>query len=108
MFEPSAQKLINVANESITNEDEKINSKYTMIIAAAKVLRDEGINYQRVMRVTAQDLDWKGVYMSYLQLSLIGCKARVIQGDTLMEPYDKTRTPRDRILLTPAWMGVIV
>ena len=39
MFEPSAQKLINVANESITNEEEKINSKYTMIIAAAKRAR---------------------------------------------------------------------
>ena len=39
MFEPSAQKLINVVNESITNENEKINSKYTMIIAAAKRAR---------------------------------------------------------------------
>ena len=39
MFEPSAQKLINVANESIANENEKINSKYTMIIAAAKRAR---------------------------------------------------------------------
>ena len=79
-----------------------------MIIAACKALQDAGVNYQRRLKVTAQDLDWKGVYMTYLQLSLIGCQARVIQGDTLMEPYDKTRTPRDRILLTPAWMGVIV
>lgn len=39
MFEPSAQKLINVANESITSEGEKINSKYTMIIAVAKRAR---------------------------------------------------------------------
>lgn len=78
-----------------------------MIIAACKALQDAGVNYQRRLKVTARDLDWKGVYMTYLQLSLIGCKARVIQGDTLMEPYDKIRTPRDRILLTPAWMGVI-
>lgn len=39
MFEPSAQKLIDVANESILNENEKIKSKYTMIIAAAKRAR---------------------------------------------------------------------
>lgn len=39
MFEPSAQKLINVVNENVNNEDEKIKSKYTMIIAAAKRAR---------------------------------------------------------------------
>lgn len=39
MFEPSAQELINVANESILNENEKIKSKYTIIIAAAKRAR---------------------------------------------------------------------
>ena len=39
MFEPSAQRLIDVANESILNENEKIKSKYTIIIAAAKRAR---------------------------------------------------------------------
>ena len=39
MFEPSAQKLINVVNENVNNEDEKIKSKYTIIIAAAKRAR---------------------------------------------------------------------
>lgn len=39
MFEPSAQKLIDVANESILNENEKVKSKYTVIIAAAKRAR---------------------------------------------------------------------
>ena len=45
MFEPSGQELINIANESILNENEKIKSKYTVIIAAAKRARqlvDEG------------------------------------------------------------------
>ena len=79
-----------------------------MIIAACKVLKDAGINYQKRLKVTAQDLDWKGVYMTYLQLSLIGCKARVIQGDTLTEPYDASRTPKDRIMYTPGWMGVLL
>ena len=39
MFEPSGQKLINIVNESILNENEKIKSKYTIIIAAAKRAR---------------------------------------------------------------------
>ena len=39
MFEPSGQELINIANESILNENEKIKSKYTIIIAAAKRAR---------------------------------------------------------------------
>ena len=39
MFEPSAQELINAANENIQDEKEKIKSKYTMIIAAAKRAR---------------------------------------------------------------------
>lgn len=39
MFEPSAQKLIDIANESIRNNNEKVKSKYTVIIAAAKRAR---------------------------------------------------------------------
>lgn len=79
-----------------------------MIIAACKVLQDKGINFQRRLRVVAQDLDWKGVYMTYLQLSLIGCNAIVVQGDTLCEPYDLRRTPRDRIMRTPMNMGALI
>lgn len=32
-----------------------------MVIAAAVVLKEKGINYQKKLRVVAQDLDWKGV-----------------------------------------------
>lgn len=79
-----------------------------MIIAACKVLMDYGINYQRRLEVVAQDLDWKGVYMTYLQLSLIGCRALVVQGDTLIHPYDPKRTEPSRIFRTPAYMGVLL
>lgn len=79
-----------------------------MIIAACKVLKDNGINFQKRLSVVAQDLDWKGVYMTYLQLSLIGCNAIVVQGDTLCEPYDLSRTPRDRIMRTPMNMGALI
>ena len=69
-------------------------------------MKEKGINYQRKMDVVAQDLDWKGVYMCYLQLSLLGIKATVVQGDTLAEPYSKGYPP-DRVLHTPAKMGVL-
>lgn len=75
-----------------------------MIIAAAKVLRDKGVNYQKRLRVVAQDLDWKGVYMTYLQLSLLGIRAKVVQGDTLCNPYDPDKTPPNHIMETPAEM----
>ena len=78
-----------------------------MVIAAAKVLKDAGINYQRELKVVAQDLDWRGVYTCYTQLSLLGIRAKVVQGDTLADPY-RAGFPRERILETPAWMGVLV
>lgn len=78
-----------------------------MIIAMCKLLKEAGHNYQKEVEVVAQDLDWRCVYMTYLQLSLIGCKAIVVQGDTLAEPYSKA-TDQSRILRTPGWMGVLV
>lgn len=78
-----------------------------MIIAMAKALKNRGVNYQRKMQVVAQDLDWKGVYMCYLQLSLLGIPAICAQGDALTEPYKKGYPP-DRVLYTPAKVGVII
>ena len=78
-----------------------------MVIAACKVLHDAGFDYQRKLDVVAQDLDWKGVYMTYLQLSLIGCRAIVVQGDTLMDPY-RDGYPPERIMRTPAKMGLFL
>ena len=79
-----------------------------MVIAAAKVLKEEGINYQQAMEVVAQDLDWKGVYMCYVQLSLLGISAICVQGDTLANPYDPARTERSKILRTPKKAGVLI
>lgn len=78
-----------------------------MVIAAAQSLKDKGIDYRRRMRVIAQDLDWKGVYMCYLQLSLLGIHAIVVQGDTLAEPFKKGY-PSERMLITPMAMGAII
>ena len=78
-----------------------------MIIALANIMRRDGINYQRELEVIAQDLDWNCVYMCYVQLSLMGISAVVVQGDTLGEPYSK-ETPEHRVLYTPKKRGVLI
>ena len=80
-----------------------------MIIAAAKILHDREIDFQHSMKVVAQDLDWKGVYMTYVQLSLLGIKATVVQGNTLAEPFTGIgNCPGDRIFRTPAEKGLLI
>lgn len=77
------------------------------IIAMACALQRKGINYQRCMKVEAQDLDWKSVYMCYLQLSLLGIRAVVVQGDTLAEPYIRGY-PDWRVMYTPGERGLLM
>lgn len=77
-----------------------------MIIAVAEVMKNQGVNYQKRLHIVAQDLDWNGLYMTYVQLSLLGIKAIVVQGDTLLEPYRKGYD-ESRVFRTPAEMGVI-
>ena len=95
----------------LTEEKLKINEPSSggggMIIAVAKVLREMGIDYQKKMEVVAQDLDWNGVFMSYVQFSLLGIDAIVVQGDTLIEPYVKWY-PEGRILRTPRNRGALI
>ena len=80
-----------------------------MIIAAAKILKFRGVDPGRAMRVTAQDLDWKAVYMTYIQLSLLGINAVVIQGDTLKEPVKNIRKyPPERVFRTPMQKGLLI
>lgn len=78
-----------------------------MVIASAKVLKEKGINYQRCLKVVAQDLDWKAVYMCYVQLSFLGIDATVVQGNTLTEPYIEDYPP-ERIFRTPRRMGMLI
>lgn len=78
-----------------------------MILGAAKALKEKGINFQRCMDVTVQDLDWNGIYMSYVQLSMVGIKAKAIQGDSLRNAEIDT-SDRSRVLYTPAYMGVLL
>lgn len=45
--------------------------------------------------------------MTYIQMSLLGVKAIVVQGDTLREPYRKGYDSY-RVLRTPAEMGALL
>lgn len=78
-----------------------------MIVAAAQVLQERGENYQRKFDVVCQDLDWTAVYMCYVQLSLLGIRAIVAQGDTLSEPCTRNY-PAERVFYTPAKMGLLL
>lgn len=76
-----------------------------MILAYCKKLKEQQINYQRKIKVVAQDLDYRAVYMTYIQLSYYGVKAKVCQGDTLAEPVV---TDPERIFYTPNWKGFFI
>lgn len=78
-----------------------------MVIATAKYLKERGINYQKKLKVVGQDLDWLAVYMSYIQLSLLGIDAIIVQGDTLSEPYVKGY-PKERTMRTPMNTGALI
>lgn len=78
------------------------------VIAMLLECKNHGINYQKRCEVVAQDLDYRCVYMCYVQLSLLGANALVVQGDTLMNPYDKYRTENSHIFITPMKAGALV
>ena len=54
-----------------------------MVIALAQALREEGVNYQQSLHVTAIDLDIIAVHMSYVQCTLLHIPAIILHGDTL-------------------------
>lgn len=54
-----------------------------MIIAFAETMKNKGYNYQNQLYVEAIDIDEMCFMMAYIQLSLLGVGARVMQGDSL-------------------------
>lgn len=65
-----------------------------MIIAFYQVMKNRGYNPRTQLKVICQDLDVKSVYMSYIQLSLLGIPAVVYHGNTLsLEMYEEWKTP---------------
>lgn len=75
--------LVNYKGDIVTLNEPSVGGGGN-VLAYAKIMLDKGINYQEKLKVIAQDLDYKCVFMSYVQFSISGINACVIQGDTLM------------------------
>lgn len=77
------------------------------IIAAANRLKHLEIDYHNDVLFVAQDLSQLTALMCYIQLSLLGCAAIVVIGDTLQKPFAvNTQTEielSENIWLTPMY-----
>lgn len=67
-----------------------------MVLAAAKVIREEGFDPGVHLFVEATDIDMMAFNMAYLQLTVCGIPARVRRGDSLSNRMEETA-------LTPAF-----
>lgn len=54
-----------------------------MIIALAMHLAQAGIDYTQHLHVTAVDVDQRAVHMAFIQFTLLGIPAKVVDGNTL-------------------------
>lgn len=64
-----------------------------MILAAAQVFRELGIDDQRYVHWHATDLDFEAVCGAYIQLTLCGVSADVVHGNSLsLEVFDRLPT----------------
>lgn len=70
-------------NDKIISVNEPAVGAGGMIIALCEHLQNLKINYQRQLKIVVQDTDYVACCMSYIQLSLMGCSAVVINGNTL-------------------------
>ena len=98
---------LELLNEDKIHLNEPSIGSAGMVIATAKYLHSQGINYQKKLKVVGQDLDWLAVYMSYIQLSLLGIDAILVQGDTLADPYHDGY-PKERMMRTPRNTGALI
>lgn len=81
------------ANGYITASDPAVGAG-AMPLALCAALKDAGINYQRTLHVTAQDIDERAAHMCYVQLALVHVPAVIVVGDTLrMEERARWYTP---------------
>lgn len=81
------------AGQIVTVQEPAIGSG-GMVVALAMAIKDAGFNPQRLLEVVGVDVDTRAVHMAYIQLSLLGLKAKVLHGNTLtMEFHDTWITP---------------
>lgn len=74
------------------------------LIAFAHAALAKGINYQRHVMFSAQDIDQTAALMCYIQLSLLGCPGYVVIGDTLSQPVP---TEASSIWYTPLYYSEV-
>ena len=72
----------------------------SMVIACASEFRKAGFNPQQQLHVTAQDVDSTAVHMAYIQFTLLGLPAVVIEGNSL------TNERRDVFRTFQHWTGM--
>lgn len=72
-----------------------------MIISAANHLYKNGLNYQKILHVIAQDIDLKCIYMTYIQCSLLGIQAEIVHGNSIEKPYPSEEYLEQEIFKTP-------
>lgn len=56
------------------------------VIAYVNECKKHDVNYQKYVRIVAQDISRLTALMCYIQLSLLGCDAIIVVGDTLRNP----------------------
>ena len=83
-----------IAERGFLSASEPACGSGAMVIALALELKEQGVNYQQQLHVTAVDVDAKCVHMTYLQLSLLHIPAVVVHGNSLsLEEYGRWYTP---------------
>jgi len=83
-----------IAESGFVRASEPCVGSGAMVIALAEAMKEDGINYQQHLHVTAVDVDIKCVHMAYIQLSLLHIPAVIVHGNTLsLEEYSHWYTP---------------
>ena len=72
-----------IANNHLITLSEPCCGSGGMIIAFAETMKEHNFNYQKYLYVEAIDIDEMSFMMAYIQLTLLGIPAKVIQGNTL-------------------------
>lgn len=90
-----------IAEKGYIAMHEPASGSGVMVLALAGALAKKGYDWSTQMYVLAQDLDVRCVHMCYIQLSLYGIPAVVVNGNTLsMEQYECWFTP---VFMVDGW-----
>lgn len=83
-----------IASKGFVTVNDPSSGGGSLLIAVADVLASKGINFQKYLYVTAQDIDPRSAHMTYVQLAILGIAGEVIVGDTLrLETRERWYTP---------------